>query len=281
MKKFLSLFFFSFLFLPIFVFAYVNLGTPQSFVNDFGGMFSAEEKSALETKLQAYEKASTNEIAVVTIPNLGDDTIEGYAVRLFEDWKIGKTGKDNGILLLFSRDDRKVRIEVGYGLEPELTDLESSLLIRNVITPAFKEGKYYAGVDSAVSNIMSKLSGEQRAVFQEKKSGGLSDDFVPLVFFVIMLGFRFLGLSKSWWLGGVIGAFFGIIIGFIYASFFAGVGAVVGLGLLGLVIDYIASKGGGTGGPWVGGGFGGGSSSGGFGGFGGGRSGGGGSSGSW
>lgn len=285
MKKILVLFFFIFLFLPHALFAYTNPGTPQGFVSDYAGMFSAEERTALEQKLQNYEKASTNEIAVVTIPDLGGDTIENFAVKLFEDWKIGKVGKDNGILILISRDDRKVRIEVGYGLEPELTDLESSALIRNVLTPAFKEGKYYDGVNTATAEIISKISGEPTEAFSDQGTQadeGVLSKIFPTLFFIFIFFFRILGLSRSWWLGGVLGGILGIVFGFIYGSFFVGIGAVIGFSLLGLLIDYIASKSGGGGGtPWMGGGFGRGSGGGGFGGFGGGHSGGGGSSGSW
>ncbi len=111
------------LFAPIFAFAYASPGKPTGFVNDFAKMLSAPEKSAIELKLANYKKQTGNEISVVTVASLDGDYIENFATQLFKEWGIGENGKDNGALLLISRDDRKARIEVGYGLEPYLPDI--------------------------------------------------------------------------------------------------------------------------------------------------------------
>src|SRR5581483_849553 len=119
---------------------------PTGFVNDFAHMLQPATVSSLEQNLETFEKQTGNEISVVTIDTHGnDETIETYAVKLFEKWGIGKEKSDNGILLLISHDDREARIEVGYGLEPVVTDIESAHIISDVLVPAFQRGDYDAG----------------------------------------------------------------------------------------------------------------------------------------
>ena len=273
--------------IPIFLSAYTSPGRPTGFVNDFANIISPAQRSELENILFNLEKQTGNEISVVTIPSLEDETIESYAVKLFEDWKIGKEGKDNGILLLVALNDRKMRIEVGYGLEPYITDAQASSIIRNILTPNFKKGEYYNGIKEAINIIIKILEGDANAV--PKENGG-SIDIGNLAFFVIFILMwlaSILGRSKSWWLGGALGGVAGIVIGFIYGFIFTGIIFVIVLAILGFIFDYIVSKiyhtsvdrGGHP--PWWIGGGGMGGRGGGFGGFGGGSSGGGGGSGSW
>ncbi|MDP3999322.1 MAG: TPM domain-containing protein [bacterium] len=281
MKK---VYFLAILLLPAVVFAYVSPGKPSGFVNDFAGMLSQQEKSALELKLSSFSKTLGAEISVVTIPDLGGDTIENFAVQLFQEWGIGKKGTDNGALLLVARDDRQARIEVGYGLEPVLTDAQSYWILHNVITPAFSEGKFFEGINNGVDKIISAVGGEQIPVEQESRSGSGGDFFWLLLAGPIWLA-SILGRSKSWWLGGVLGGIGGLVVGLIYGFIYTGVFSIAGLAVVGLIFDYLVSKSytksrlSGHYPWWIGGHnhFGGG----GFGGFGGGRSGGGGSSHRW
>lgn len=279
------------LLLPVFVSAYVSPGKPTGFVNDFAGMLKPETVASLETGLSSFATNTGNEISVVTVPTLDGDTIENFAVQLFSEWGIGDEEKDTGLLLLIARDEREVRIEVGYGLEPIITDLESSRIIREVIVPAFQQGDYDAGVIGAVARITSQLEGTY--VEQTVNPNNFFTDFDPtiifyLAFFAITVLGSILGQSKSWWAGGVLGVLIGVIIGFIKGFLFIGLFSIVGLAIFGLIIDFLSSKahekhkssGDHHDGPWFwGGGFGGGR--GGFGGFGGGMSGGGGASGRW
>lgn len=279
---------------PFVAFAYSSPGKPSGPVNDFAGILSAEQRAALEAALTQNEQATGNEIAVVVIKKLGGDTVENYAVSLFKEWGIGKKGKDNGALLLIAVDDRQMRIEVGYGLEPVLTDATSGSIIRNTISPKFKEGNYYQGITEGVADIISATKGETEAVFAPatKISSRSIFDIGVLVFWFGFMVLQWIGSilarTKSWWLGGVIGALIGIIAGFFETL---ATGLIVGAVLvpLGFLFDYFVSKEYAkskilgkhprwwAGGPWVGGGFGGRSG----GGFGGGGSGGGGASGSW
>ncbi len=265
--------------LPLLV-ALVTL-TPVGHVSDFAHLLQPATIVSLEQTLQSLETQTGVEIALVTIDTHGsDETIESYAVKLFEKWGIGKEEEDNGLLLLISRDDREMRIEVGYGLEPIITDLESSRIIREVLTPAFQEGKYDEGVISAVERIKGSIERGSPPVEEAKPLPFNIGDAIPFLLFLLMFLSSILARSKSWWAGGVIGGILGWI-------FFTGLLWIAGLTLVGLLFDYVVSKTyrksklNGVNPPWWIGGPGRGGPGGGFGGFGGGMSGGGGASGKW
>jgi uncharacterized protein len=272
------------LLLPLFlawpVLAYENPGTPTGFVNDYAGVLTSEQKTLLEAKLSQFEKETSNEISIVTIKSLKGDTIENFAVKLFQDWKIGKEGKDNGILVLIALEDKQMRIEVGYGLEGFLTDAQSSLVINSELKPNFQQGKYYEGFDLAIDQIIATTKQEYVPSGNEKIDVNFFQ-YLPLIFFFVFFSLgKFLAKTKSFWLGGVLGIGAGALIGLFLKSLGPGLILAGVLGISGLFFDYIVSKKGFKGGPWLGGsGFG--SKGGGFGGFGGGRSGGGGASGGW
>ena len=253
---------------------------PTGHVNDFAHILKPETVSNLESTLANFESTTGNEIAIVTIDTHGsDETIESYAVKLFEKWGIGKENEDNGLLLLVSRDDREMRIEVGYGLEPVITDIESGRIIREVLTPAFQAGDYDGGIIAAVEKLIEKIRlNEPGAVEEPHKSIFPQIIFLPI--FLVVYAASLLAPSKSWWFGGVLGAIFGAI------YFFNLIGIAV-MTVFGLLLDFFVSRNykkdkWKNGPPWLGGGgIGGGKGAGGFGGFGGGMSGGGGASGRW
>ena len=112
-------------------------------VNDFAGILSPDEQSLLEQKLRGYERSSSCEITMVTVPTLGTYEVAQYTVQLANAWKLGKAGKDNGVLLLAAMQEHKVSIQVGRGLEDKLTDLTSGRIIRNEIVPAFRNEQYF------------------------------------------------------------------------------------------------------------------------------------------
>lgn len=266
MKKLIAII----LLLPVMAFAY----TPQGYVNDFAGVLTLEQKNILERRLDSFEKSTSNEFSVVIVPSLEGDYIEHYAAKLFEEWGIGKADTDNGVLLLVAIEERELRVEVGYGLEPYISDSEADSVIRNVITPEFKRGDYYTGITKGVDALIGLTNGSY--VVEEKSRLNIDPEFFIFGFIFLL---SILGSTKSWWLGGVIGAGAGVIASFFVGSILLGIGITIGLTLLGLLIDFIVSKHGGKGGGmfWGGGSHGGG----GFGGFGGGMSGGGGASGRW
>lgn len=285
LRKFLFL---GLVLLPVAVLAYTSPGKPAGFVNDFAGVLSAQDKMALEEKLSNFSKTYSNEISVAVVNDLGGDYIENYAVKLFEEWGIGKKGADNGVLVLVAINDRQMRIEVGYGLEGYLTDAQSNWIINNVMKPEFQAGNFYAGINGAVDKIILATQGE--VIPSQKSSGNGSgfpvEDLFYFGIFIVMILASVLGQSKSWWAGGVLGGIIGVIIGFIKGFMFFGIVSIVALIPLGLLFDFLVSrshakhKALGTVPWWMRGGRGPGGG-GGFGGFGGGRSGGGGSSGRW
>ncbi len=268
----------------VFVLAYTSPGKPQGFVNDYAETISPSIQAQLEQQLSAFSKETTIQIAVVTVPTLGDEVIEMYAVKLFEEWGIGGSEKDNGVLFLIAPNDREVRIEVGYGLEGVLTDAQSNGVIQKIIIPAFREGKMEEGIVSGTQAIIdvTKSEADYSAEPETSTASGILYFLQHYGFVIFIVLASVLGSTKSWWLGGVVGGIAGIVIGFIYGFLFTGILSIIGLTVLGLIIDFLFSKGGGSGGGFMGG-FGGrgGGSGGGFGGFGGGMSGGGGSSGRW
>jgi len=109
--------------------------------------------------LKKHEAQTSNQVAVLTVPTIGEESIEDYAVRVFEAWKLGQKGKDNGVLIVVVPNERRMRIEVGYGLEGTLTDGLAGRIIRNDMTPRFKEGDYNGGIEAGVKSVISLLEG--------------------------------------------------------------------------------------------------------------------------
>ncbi|MCD6062808.1 MAG: YgcG family protein [Flavipsychrobacter sp.] len=225
---------------------------PPRLVNDLAGMMSADEQAQLEQKLVDFDKTTSTQITIVTIRNLGGYEVAQYAVELGNRWGVGRKGKDNGVLVLASLDDRDVNISTGYGLEGALTDATSGRIIRNEIVPEFKKGNYYQGFNKAADAIIAATKGEYTNDEKDKDEGKRGFPLGLIIFIVIILWLFSRGGGRG---GG----------------------------------GYMSRRGYRSwGGPVIFGGFGGGSSSwggggsgGGFGGFGGGSFGGGGASGSW
>lgn len=267
---------------------------PVGYVNDFASLLTPETRTRLEENLAALEKNSGHEVSVVTIETLAGDTVENYAVELFEAWQIGKKGSDNGVLLLVAKEEREIRIEVGYGLEPVLTDGKAGDIIRNVIVPRFRSDEYDQGIEEGTNALVTVIGGGDPPA---APSPPLDTDAIgPLLIFgfVILNMFAsyvagFLGRTKAIWPGGVIGGVLGFIGGNVLSSAGVGIAGAIVFGIIGLILDAVLSRNykervkrglpTGFGSSW--GGFSSGRSSGGFGGFGGGRSGGGGASGRW
>ncbi|MBK7469480.1 MAG: TPM domain-containing protein [Betaproteobacteria bacterium] len=128
-------------------------------VVDNAEILSAAAREQVEQAIKAHEGTSTDQIAVLTVPSLEGESVEQFATKVFETWKLGQKDKDNGVLVLISPKDRRLRIEVGYGLEGKLPDVAASRIIRNVITPRFKENNYDRGVVDGVEAIVAQLEG--------------------------------------------------------------------------------------------------------------------------
>ena len=230
---------------------------PPRLVNDAANVLSPQEVAALEHKLVALDDSSSNQIAIVLIKTLGDYAIEDYAVKLFREWGIGNKKTNNGVLIIAAIDDRKVWIEVGYGLEGAIPDIVSSTITHDEIVPSFKNQNYYEGLDKGIDALTKAAVGEykvktNRSVKSKSTSGRSIFTFLIIVFVIIMV------LSRGNRGGG---------------------GGGMGGLAEGLLIGSLLGGGRGGGGGWGGGDSGGGGGD--FGGFGGGDTGGGGAGGSW
>ena len=229
---------------------------PPRLVNDAANVLSPEQVDILEHKLVALDDSSSNQIAVVLIKTLGDYAIEDYAVKLFREWGIGNKKTNNGVLIIAAIDDRKVWIEVGYGLEGAIPDVTASSIYRNEIVPSFKEQNYYRGIDNAINALTKAAVGEYKIKKEKKGKGGGGGSILIVVFLLFVI---IMVLGRSGRGGGGMG------------------GGRAGFGNIAeaLILSSLLNGGRGSGGGW------GGSGGGGFGGFGGGSSGGGGAGGSW
>jgi uncharacterized protein len=133
-------------------------------VTDNAEILNAETRKALTEQLAAHERATTNQVAVLTVPTIGDASIEEYAVEVFNAWKLGRKGKDNGVLVVIAPNERRLRIEVGYGLEGTLTDAQAARIIRDLMTPRFKDGDFNRGVADGVRAVIATLEGDTAAL---------------------------------------------------------------------------------------------------------------------
>jgi uncharacterized protein len=129
-------------------------------VVDNAQILSPDARTHLTAVLRAHEEATSNQIVVLTVPTIQSEGIEEYATEVFNSWKLGRKGRNNGVLVVVVPQDRRMRIEVGYGLEPVLTDAMASVIIRDVMTPAFKRGDYDGGVQNGVAAIIARLEGK-------------------------------------------------------------------------------------------------------------------------
>ncbi len=249
-------------------------------------VLTEEQEDALEQRLSAYDKQTSNQIAILIVESMSGSDIVESAVEVHRAWGLGDADKNNGILILAAMTDREVMIHTGYGLEGAVPDIVAGGIITKDVAPHFADGEYYEGLNAAADSLEKHIGGEYTAERYDESGGSI---FSFLFFFVLIFGQLFaawFARSKSWWAGGVVGG----VIGFVLALVWSWWIAIPGLIILGLLFDYVVSRNPGIGrsgryrgGHWGGGtgGFGGGSSGGGFGGFGGGSGGGGGAHGKW
>lgn len=249
---------------------------PQGPIYDEADILPADQEAALDQRLRAFDAKTGDAVIVVTVNSLQGDTIEDYASKLYASWGIGGAERDTGVLLLIAPNERKMRIEVGYGLTPYITDILSGRIIRDDITPRFKQGDMVGGINAGVDALLTQLSQSpedakaiaEAAAAAEKNRANSGGGFpvgliVWIVFIVIFVILPNLFRRRGRRYHG------------------SGIGSTVGNVLLWSALNAASNSGrnsgwgGGGGGSWGGGG------GGGFGGFGGGMSGGGGASGGW
>jgi uncharacterized protein len=192
----------------------------EHYVTDETGTLTSSQISSLETKLSNFEKETSNQVVVYIIGSLDGESLEETSYEIAEKNRVGQKGKDNGVLLFIVMNDRKLRIEVGYGLEGALPDALAGQIIRKEITPYFKKGQYYEGINAGVDAIIAATKGEYR---QDKKYAEKENDFgigicgipVAVLFIFVFFGFFFImsilrrifgwsgiGRHGGWWNSG-------------------------------------------------------------------------------
>ena len=157
---------------------------PPRLVNDLANQLNPSERQMLEQKLVAYNDSTSSQIVIVTVPTLGDYPIADYAFKLGTEWGVGQKGKNNGIVLLWAPKERKVFIATGYGLEGAVPDAIAKRIVSQVITPQFKAGQFYQGLNDGVDMIFKYASGEYKA--DPKQDSGEGDGFPPILIVVII-----------------------------------------------------------------------------------------------
>ncbi len=219
----------------------------QGRVTDDAEILSPEAVKRISARLQAHESSTTDQVAVLTVPTLGGESIETFALRVFEAWKLGQKDKDNGVLVVVSPQERRMRIEVGYGLEGSLTDLEAGRIIRNVMTPHFREGRFDAGVEEGVGAVIARLEGQPPLPHEatppaEDNTGFFDMEGPPLSFMErILLGAFIFGIIGLFTVVGVLTPGVGWFLYFFLIPFWAMFPIVV-LGSTGafyLLITYL------------------------------------------
>lgn len=246
-------------------------------VTDLTGTLGSQQKAVLENQLRAFQARKGSQVAILLVPSTRPESIEEYAVRVFENWQIGRQGIDDGVLFVVAKNDHRLRIEVGYGLEGALPDATAKRIISEIVTPRFRADDFAGGIQQGADQILRVIDGEPLPPPKQRTNGSDSEHALFAAFMVaVFLGFLLRSAFGPLRGSGVAALLSGGIAWWLSLSLMVGVlGALVGfLGCL------LFGNGGGGG---FGGGFGGSRSGGGgsFGGGGGGLSGGGGASGSW
>ena len=256
-------------------------------VTDLTGTLDAGQRAALEQKLAAFESSKGAQIAVLLVPTTQPEEIEQYSIRVADAWKLGRKGIDDGVLFLVAKNDRKMRIEVGRGLEGAIPDVIAKRIGSDIVAPYFRQGDFYGGITAGVDRIIKTAEGEPLPAPRpraQQKPGTAFEDIESFLVFGFILVFVIGGILRAA-LGrfagsGVVGAVAGTIAWMIGGALIAG----IIVGVIAFVLSLfggVANRGGGSAGGWSSGGGGGFSSGGGGFSGGGGSFGGGGASSSW
>lgn len=237
----------------------VSVPPLKSRVTDLTATLSAEQSAQLEQQLAAFEAARGSQIAILVVPTTQPEAIEQYSIRVAEAWKIGRKNHDDGVLIVVAKNDRKLRIDVGYGLEGAIPDAIAKRIVAEIISPHFKQGDFAGGLEAGVAQVQKLIEGEQLpAPERQAERGGAEGKFEQLLtlgLLIAIVGGGVLRAMLGRLLGsGVSGGLVGVAAWLITGSLFA---AVIGA-LLAFVFVLAIGSGGGFGG-WGGGSYGGGS----------------------
>lgn len=183
------------------LFAELEIPILKNYVTDKTNTLSFNQIQDLEYRLRTYEDTTSNQIVILMISSLDGEDLFDYSQRVAETNKIGQKGKDNGILILVVKDDRKIRIEVGYGLEGVVPDAVASSIIRNIMIPYFKSGNYYGGLLKGIETLQDAIAGTYQADEEKISAKNFVTPLVLLIFLLIFFSIisRIKGTSRGGW----------------------------------------------------------------------------------
>src|SRR5947207_7684149 len=243
--------------------------TMHARVTDLTNTLSPADQQAIEAKLPAWESDTGNQMVVLIVPSTKPEPIEAYSIRVAEAWKIGRKGQDNGVLFLIAKDDRKLRLEVGYGLEGVLTDATSRRIIAETVTPFFRQNQFAAGINAGVERVISVVGkGEPLPAVKEQQKarrgfGGFDFGTLLIILLVVVpviggilarIFGKILGSTvgggvvgaAAWIIGGsLLVALFAAIVGFVIMQLFGSTGGCIGCRACGLYPYVCWCRGGG------------------------------------
>ncbi len=203
-------------------------------VTDLTGTLTAEQSASLEQMLQSFEARKGSQIALLVVPTVKPEAIEQYALRVAEQWKIGRAKVDDGAILVVAKDDRELRIEVGYGLEGALNDATANRIVEDVIVPRFRQGDYYGGISAGLDRMIRVIDGEplpEPARPRPQVGGGIGQSLPVLLILAMVVGGllrRMLGrVAGSMAAGGVVGGLAWLLVGALGIAAVAGILAFV------------------------------------------------------
>lgn len=234
----------------------------QGRINDHAGYLSSEVKTRLEGRLADFQQKESTQVVLLTIPSLEGENMEDFSIRVAEAWKIGRAGRDNGVIVLVAAKEHKIRIEVGRGLEGRLTDLLSGRIIRNVMAPRFRAGDPAGGIEAGLDAVMQAVSGEFKGDGRvERHSHGTKS---PLLWLIVGLAVVCVAIGSFSRMSAAIAGAIGLPLAFFFEFHALPLIRLLILGGVGFIAGFILASIGGGGGGHFGGPF-----FGGFGGFGG------------
>lgn len=234
---------------------------PTGYINDTANVLSAEEKQNLEKSLSAFEKETSNEIAILTVPTTGNETIEEYSIHVTDQWKVGKKGRDNGILFTVAVNDHKMRLEIGRGLEGIIPDITAKTILDTYARPKFKQNDFAGGIGDVLEPLTKAAKqefsvpekseeevspkGEASVLMKMRQERIKMYILITLLFLVVFFGAfsHYMAKTKSWWLGGALGSGFAIFFSLVSE---VGINWLITMTIFaggsGLLIDYLLSR---------------------------------------
>src|SRR5258706_9241436 len=226
---------------------------------DLTGTLTAPERERIDAKLRDFEQGRGSQVVVLLVPSIGPEAIEDFATRVTDAWQLGRKGVDDGVLFVIAKQERKMRVHTGRGVQGTLTDVFSKRIVADIVAPRFRNGDFAGGIDEAVDAIMKAIEGESLPLPSKKpqrKVGAVSSygDFIWIAFFLVpVVAMVLRGLVGRFFGAGLTGGVTGLAAAWLFGSLAFGIVAAIAAFVLGLVMGTGGGRPGGFGGGWGGG----------------------------